>query len=99
VLEVARLVLRLTNSRSRIEMRPLPQDDPRRRRPEIAYAADVLRWSPSTGFEEGLGRTIDFFRRQLALNGSSPTFARGSHGMTIALRPRQGRRAVAESLD
>jgi UDP-glucuronate decarboxylase len=99
VLEVARLVLRLTKSRSRIEMRPLPQDDPRRRKPEIAYAADVLAWSPTTGFEEGLKRTIDFFRRQPTANGSTSTFAGGSHGVAIALRPRQGRRAVAESLD
>ncbi len=83
VLEVASLVLRLTNSRSRIEMLPLPKDDPRRRKPEIAYAKDALGWSPSTGFEDGLKRTISYFRRRIALNGSASAFGGTSSLMKV----------------
>ena len=89
VLEVARFVLRLTNSRSRIEMLPLPQDDPRRRKPEIAYAEDALGWSPSTKFEDGLKSTINYFRRRMALNGSPSIFASASSGLKVAPTPRR----------
>ena len=66
VLELAELVLRLTGSRSGLVRRPLPADDPQRRRPDISRAGHHLGWQPSVPLEEGLQRTIDYFRRELA---------------------------------
>ena len=62
VLDLAERVLRLTGSRSRIVHRPLPPDDPRRRKPDIGRAAAALGWTPRVGLEEGLERTIRYFR-------------------------------------
>jgi UDP-glucuronate decarboxylase len=59
-------ILALTGgSRDRVIFRPLPQDDPRRRRPDIARARDLLDWSPSIGLDEGLSATCDWFSREL----------------------------------
>ena len=60
--ELAETVIRLTGSRSRIEQFPLPEDDPRRRRPDIRMARERLGWEPAVDLEEGLARTIDYFR-------------------------------------
>src|SRR5438105_5662672 len=62
VLELARLVIRLTGSQSEVEFRPLPADDPRRRCPDIARARSLLGWEPRIELEEGLVRTIEYFR-------------------------------------
>lgn len=62
MLEVADLVLKLTVSPSTLEFLPLPQDDPMQRRPDITKARDLLGWEPVVGLEEGLLRTIDYFR-------------------------------------
>ncbi len=62
ILELAELVKRLTDSRSEIVFRPLPKDDPRRRCPDISKAERVLHWSPRTGLEEGLRKTIEGFK-------------------------------------
>lgn len=62
VRELAELVLKQTGSRSRIESRPLPQDDPKVRRPDITLARRVLGWEPKVTLQEGLERTIPFFR-------------------------------------
>lgn len=62
VLELAELVVRLTGSASGIRRFPLPDDDPTRRRPDIARAQEQLGWEPVVGLEEGLARTIDWFR-------------------------------------
>lgn len=59
--EFADEVLRVSRSKSRIVFRPLPQDDPRQRRPDITRAQKLLRWEPEVGLEEGLRRTIDYF--------------------------------------
>jgi UDP-glucuronate decarboxylase len=56
------LVLKLTRSRSRVIHLPLPTDDPRRRRPDIAKAASLLDWSPVTPLEDGLRATMDWIR-------------------------------------
>jgi UDP-glucuronate decarboxylase len=63
ILELAETVLRLTGSKSRIVHKPLPQDDPARRCPDITRAKDLLGWEPRTPLEEGLGKTIDYFRK------------------------------------
>ena len=66
VRELAALVLKLTGSRSEIVERPLPVDDPRVRQPDIARVRETLGWEPKVGLEEGLRRTIDYFRRLTA---------------------------------
>ncbi|AWB08131.1 NAD-dependent dehydratase (plasmid) [Azospirillum humicireducens] len=62
MLELAEKVIRLTGSSSRIEHRPLPQDDPKQRRPDIAKARSLLEWEPKVPLDEGLTRTIDYFK-------------------------------------
>lgn len=62
MLELAELVLKLTNSRSKLKHLPLPQDDPKQRRPDISLAKTVLHWSPKIPLPEGLTKTIDYFR-------------------------------------
>jgi UDP-glucuronate decarboxylase len=66
VLELAESVKRLTNSRSRIVHAPLPQDDPKRRQPDITRARAVLGWQPLVQLEQGLLRTIAHFEAQLS---------------------------------
>lgn len=67
MLELAEIVLRLTGSHSRIEFRPLPADDPHRRRPDIARARRHLHWEPRISLEDGLRETINFMRHQLVM--------------------------------
>jgi dTDP-glucose 4,6-dehydratase len=62
VRELAETVIELTGSPSRIEAHPLPQDDPRVRRPDITLARKVLGWEPKISLREGLARTVEFFR-------------------------------------
>jgi len=59
--QLAEMVIELTGSRSKLVNRPLPQDDPRRRRPDITQARAVLGWEPTTPLREGLKRTIAYF--------------------------------------
>ncbi|MBN9309999.1 UDP-glucuronic acid decarboxylase family protein [Devosia sp.] len=66
VVELAQLVLELTGSRSRIVHRPLPQDDPRQRRPNITKARELLHWQPAIALRDGLIRTIEHFVAELA---------------------------------
>lgn len=65
MLDLAEQILRLTGSRSRLVFRPLPQDDPRRRCPDIDRARERLGWEPTVSLEEGLTRTIHHFRALL----------------------------------
>jgi UDP-glucuronate decarboxylase len=65
--ELAEAVLRLTKSKSRIIAKPLPQDDPVRRCPDISLARTKLGWEPKVGLEEGLRQTIADFSRRLGL--------------------------------
>jgi len=62
VLELAQRILRLTGSRSRVVFRPLPQDDPKKRRPDITRARNLLHWEPKIGLETGLQKTVEWFR-------------------------------------
>ncbi|MCB1999705.1 MAG: UDP-glucuronic acid decarboxylase family protein [Burkholderiaceae bacterium] len=66
MLELAQHVLRLTGSRSQLRFEPLPQDDPKQRRPDISQARARLDWEPRIGLEQGLERTIDYFREVVA---------------------------------
>jgi UDP-glucuronate decarboxylase len=66
MLELAEKVLALTGSKSRIVHRPLPQDDPRQRRPDISLAKASLNWQPKVELEDGLRQTISYFKKLLA---------------------------------
>ena len=63
IMELARLVLKLTKSKSVIEYKDLPQDDPRQRKPDISLARRALNWSPAIKLKEGLELTIDWFKK------------------------------------
>jgi dTDP-glucose 4,6-dehydratase len=81
VTRLAREVLRLTGSASEIEYHPLPTDDPARRRPDIALARQLLGWAPRVTPEEGLARTIEYFRsRPEELLAAAPGLAGGQPG-------------------
>jgi UDP-glucuronate decarboxylase len=62
IAELADLVIELTGTTSPVEQLPLPADDPVRRRPDITLAKKILDWQPTVDLEEGLLRTIDYFR-------------------------------------
>jgi dTDP-glucose 4,6-dehydratase len=62
VLQLAQTIVRLAGSKSKIEFRELPVDDPKQRRPDISRARRLLEWEPKVALEEGLGRTLEYFR-------------------------------------
>jgi dTDP-glucose 4,6-dehydratase len=64
ILEFAELIRKLTHSSSPIERRPLPEDDPRQRQPDISKARRLLGWEPRVPLEEGLQQTAEYFRRK-----------------------------------
>jgi dTDP-glucose 4,6-dehydratase len=70
ILEFAKEILALSGSRSPIDYRPLPQDDPKVRRPDIDRARQLLGWEPKVGRHEGLKRTLEYFREKVT---TSPT--------------------------
>jgi UDP-glucuronate decarboxylase len=63
--ELAETIIRLTGSSSKLVFKPLPQDDPRQRQPDISLARNRLEWRPTVPLEKGLIRTIDHFRALL----------------------------------
>ncbi|HTI36284.1 MAG TPA: UDP-glucuronic acid decarboxylase family protein [Vicinamibacterales bacterium] len=63
--EIARTIIRMTGSKSRIVYRPLPEDDPKVRQPDITRARTLLGWEPKVGLEEGLTRTLEYFRNKV----------------------------------
>jgi len=65
IMQLAKLVIQLTGSRSEIEFLPLPSDDPAQRRPDIRLATEKLGWQPTTPLEDGLLKTIEYFRGAL----------------------------------
>jgi dTDP-glucose 4,6-dehydratase len=58
-------IIRITGTRSTIEYKPLPVDDPKVRQPDISRAKKILNWEPRVDFEEGIRETIDYFRESL----------------------------------
>jgi dTDP-glucose 4,6-dehydratase len=63
--EIAETIIRMTGSKSRIIYKPLPTDDPKQRRPDITRAQTLLQWQPKVQLEEGLVRTIEYFRTKV----------------------------------
>lgn len=67
MLELAENIIKLTGGTSKIVFKPLPQDDPRQRQPNISIARNVLKWEPTIQLREGLERTIYYFKNALAI--------------------------------
>jgi len=67
VLQFARQIIAAVGSRSKISFKPLPQDDPRQRRPDITRARRLLGWEPQVELQEGLVKTIEFFRAKMGV--------------------------------
>jgi UDP-glucuronate decarboxylase len=67
ILELAQAIIAMLGSKSRIIHKPLPQDDPMQRKPDITLAQNALGWDPQIRLEEGLKPTVDYFRRVLGL--------------------------------
>jgi len=65
ILELAEKIIELTNSKSKIVFKPLPDDDPKKRKPDITLAKEKLNWKPITTLEQGLIKTIDYFENLL----------------------------------
>ena len=66
ILECAQLVLKVTGSKSRIRYEPLPQDDPKQRRPDITKARQLLGWEPKIDLEAGLRLSLEYFKKAVA---------------------------------
>jgi dTDP-glucose 4,6-dehydratase len=65
VLQFAKEIIRATGSRSKIAFKPLPQDDPKQRKPDITKARKILRWEPKVKLADGLVKTIEYFREKV----------------------------------
>lgn len=65
VLDFAKQIIRATGSRSRVSFKPLPQDDPKQRQPDISRARKLLGWEPKVPLDQGLVRTIEYFRKKV----------------------------------
>jgi dTDP-glucose 4,6-dehydratase len=72
ILECAQHVLKVTGSKSKIAYQPLPQDDPKQRRPDIAKARQLLGWEPRIDLESGLRMSLDYFRNAVAEEAGAP---------------------------
>lgn len=72
ILDIAHTILRLTGSHSELVYKPLPEDDPRRRCPDISRARDALNWKPGVSLENGLERTITDFAQRLGIQATIP---------------------------
>jgi UDP-glucuronate decarboxylase len=74
ILELADMVIEMTGSKSELERKPLPQDDPVMRKPDISIAQEKLDWQPKVPLREGLKRTIDYFDDLLRSEGNGAIF-------------------------
>jgi UDP-glucuronate decarboxylase len=84
ILGLATLIIDMTGSKSRIVRLPLPNDDPRQRKPDISRANDLLRWKPLTPLQEGLARTIAYFETLLRDDAVRASLVRDETGRLAA---------------
>ncbi|MBE3116114.1 GDP-mannose 4,6-dehydratase, partial [Candidatus Bathyarchaeota archaeon] len=68
ILQLAKLIIKLTKSKSKVQFQPLPADDPKQRKPDITLAKKKLGWTPRVDLEEGLISTIEYFRDVLKIS-------------------------------
>lgn len=68
ILDFAKLIIEMTNSKSKIVFRPLPGDDPTQRKPDISVAKRELNWEPKVDIREGIGKTIEYFDKKIKEN-------------------------------
>ena len=78
ILECARVVLRVTGSKSKIAYEPLPQDDPKQRRPDISKARALLGWEPKISLEQGLKLSMDYFHQAIELEESQQSVSKAA---------------------
>ena len=64
--ELAQTIIEVTDSRSEISFNPLPVDDPKVRQPDIGKAKEILGWEPKVSLADGLSKTVEWFRQQMA---------------------------------
>jgi UDP-glucuronate decarboxylase len=76
ILQLATTIIEMIGAKSKIVRRPLPENDPRQRQPNIALAKKHLSWEPRTQLKEGLARTISYFEKLLAENATREILAR-----------------------
>ena len=67
MIELAEKIIKLTGSKSRLVFKPLPSDDPKQRKPDISLAKNKLDWSPKINLDDGLEKTIKYFKDTLNL--------------------------------
>jgi dTDP-glucose 4,6-dehydratase len=79
IMECARVVLQVTGSQSRIRLEPLPQDDPKQRRPDISKARALLGWQPEIDLETGLRLSLDYFRESIEAETHSEAAVNAEH--------------------
>jgi dTDP-glucose 4,6-dehydratase len=65
--QFAEEIIRITGTKAGIEYRPLPEDDPKVRQPDITRAKRILGWEPRVNFDEGIRKTIDYFKQHIEL--------------------------------
>ncbi len=75
MLELAKVVIDETGSKSKLDFRPLPQDDPKQRKPDISLAKRTLNWEPQTPLRDGIRKTVAYFEKVLAANPEASAYS------------------------
>ena len=83
ILQLAEKIIALTGSKSEIVFRPLPEHDPKRRQPDLTLAREKLGYAPKVDWDEGLARTVDYFRELLG-TGNLTRIQRGGTERSVA---------------
>jgi UDP-glucuronate decarboxylase len=87
MIKLAKIVLRLTKSKSKVVFQPLPEDDPKQRRPDVTVANQLIDWKPSIELEAGLEETIRYFRDIVGVRASKPRRSSVGRRSVIVMNP------------